>query len=64
MNFNTPEMQTLAKQMLERQQDYSPEADNILPSNRALCSYGVEAWIVDTHDDICMKQYTKIQRII
>lgn len=64
MTFNTPEVQKLAKQMLAKQQDYSPEADKILPLNRALCAYGVEAWIVDTDDDISMKLYTKIERII
>lgn len=66
MEFNTAQMRALAKQMLEKQQDYSPEADKILPSDRALCSYGNEAWIVDTHDGVStsMKLYTKLERII
>lgn len=64
MKFDTPEMRALAEQMLAKQQDYSPEADKILPLGRALCSYGAAAWIVDTHQDISMKLYTKIQRII
>lgn len=64
MEYNTPQMQELAKDMLARQQDYSPGADKILPLNRALCSYGNEAWIVDTHDEVSMKLFTKIERII
>lgn len=64
MDYNTPQMREMAKEMLAKQQDYSPAADDVLPFNRALCSYGSEAWIVDTHDDILMSLYTKIQRII
>jgi hypothetical protein len=64
VQYNTPQMQEFAKEMLAKQQDYSPAADLVLSANRALCSYGSEAWIVDTHDGVSMKLYTKIERII
>lgn len=64
MQYQTSQMQEFAKQMLAKHQDYSPAADLVLPAKRALCSFGDEAWIVDTHDVISMKMWTKIERIV
>lgn len=64
MQYNSPQMQELAKEMLAKQHDYSPDADKVLPPDRALCSFGNEAWIVDTHNEVSLKMWTKIERII
>lgn len=62
--FDTPQMHQLAADMLKMHQDYSPQADKILAKDRAMCAYGGEAWIVETHNEIDMKMFTKIQRIM
>jgi hypothetical protein len=64
VQFQIVQMVELAKKMLAKQQDYSLEADKLLPPNRALCSYGSEAWIVDTLDDVDIKLFTKIERVV
>lgn len=63
----TPEIVELARSMLARDQDYSPEADEILSDDNslALCSYADGAWIVNCNGDIWdMKKWTKLEFVI
>jgi hypothetical protein len=62
----TPEIRELAKIMLARGEDFSPEADALLSNDNslALCSYPEGAWIVETHDDIDLKNWTKLEFVV
>ncbi|MDD1494036.1 hypothetical protein DF016_10630 [Burkholderia stagnalis] len=63
----TPELLELARRMLARGQDYSPEADSVLSTDNslALCSYADGAWIVDTRSDAAdMNTWTKLEFVL
>ena len=63
----TREIVELAKGMLARDQDYSPEADQLLSGDNslALCSYPDGAWIVDCNGDVWdMKKWTKLEFVV
>ncbi len=47
-------------------QDWSPEADKILSADNSLClcSYPDGAWIADTHDEVNMDRWTKLECVI
>ena len=62
----TPEIVELAKKMLERGQDWSPEADDLLSADNslALCAYPDGAWIVDSRDDASMNSWAKMEFVI
>lgn len=63
----TAELVELARRMLARGQDYSPEADSFLSTDNslALCSYADGAWIVDTRCDAAdMNTWTKLAFVL
>ncbi|WP_423383558.1 hypothetical protein [Burkholderia sp. LMG 32019] len=63
----TPELVELARCMLARGQDYSPEADRLLSTDNslALCSYADGAWIVDTRRDASdINTWTKLEFVL
>ncbi len=62
----TPEIIELAKSMLAKGQDWSPEADKILSTDNSLClcSYPDGAWIAFTHDEVNMDRWTKLECVI
>ncbi len=62
----TPKIVELAKEMLARDQDWSPEADKLLSADNSLClcSYPDGAWIADTHDEVDMKKWTKLEFVL
>lgn len=62
----TPKIVELAKGMLAHGQDCSPEADKLLSIDNSLClcSYLNGAWIVGTHNEICMKNGTKVEFVL
>ncbi len=62
----TPEIIELAKSMLAKGQDWSPEADKILSTDNSLClcSYPDGAWIAFTHDEVSMDHWTKLECVI
>ncbi|RQQ88698.1 hypothetical protein DF134_19155 [Burkholderia stagnalis] len=63
----TPEIVELARCMLARGQDYSPEADRLLSTDNslALCAYVDGAWIVDTRRDAAdINTWTKLEFVV
>ncbi|WP_454875294.1 hypothetical protein [Paraburkholderia xenovorans] len=63
----TPEIVELAKGMLARWQDWSPEADKLLSANNSLClcAYPDGTWIVDINGEPAdMKCWTKLEFVI
>lgn len=56
----------LARAMLEKGQDWSPAADEILSADNSLClcSYPDGAWIADTHGEVNMNRWTKLVCVI
>jgi len=62
----TSQIIELAEAMLANGQDWSPESDEILSADNSLClcSYPDGAWISDTHDDVNMDHWTKLQCVI
>ncbi len=62
----TSEIVELAKAMLARGEDFSEAADALLSSDNSLClcAYPEGAWIVETHDDISLKNWTKLEFVI
>lgn len=62
----TPQIVELAKVMLERDQDWSPEADKLLSADNSLClcSYPDGAWIAQTHDEVDMNKWTKLELVL
>jgi hypothetical protein len=62
----TAEIIELAKSMLTKGQDWSPEADKVLSTDNSLClcSYPDGAWIADTHGEVNMKRWTKLECVI
>ncbi|VVE56732.1 hypothetical protein PAQ31011_05136 [Pandoraea aquatica] len=66
MSHITPQIVELARTMLEKGQDWSPEADKILSDDNSLClcSYPDGAWISETHDDVDMNKWTKLECVI
>ncbi len=62
----TPQITELARSMLANGQDWSPEADKILSDDNSLClcSYPDGAWIADTHGEVDMKRWTKLECVI
>lgn len=62
----TPEIIELARNMLANGQDWSPEADKILSEDNSLClcSYPDGAWIADTHGEVNMNRWTKLECVI
>lgn len=62
----TPLIIELARRMLAKGQDWSPEADKILSADNSLClcSYPDGAWIAHTHGGVNMKHWTKLVCVI
>ncbi|WP_186261455.1 hypothetical protein [Burkholderia gladioli] len=62
----TAEIVKLARVMLEKGQDWSPEADKLLSADNSLClcSYPDGAWIADTHGEVNMTRWTKLECVI
>jgi hypothetical protein len=62
----TAEIIELAKSMLAKGQDWSPEADKVLSTDNSLClcSYPDGAWIADTHGEVNMNRWTKLECVI
>ncbi|VVD30891.1 protein of unknown function (plasmid) [Paraburkholderia dioscoreae] len=62
----TPQIVELAKIMLANGQDWSPEADKILSADNSLClcSYPDGAWIADTHGEVSIDRWTKLECVI
>lgn len=62
----TPRIVEMAETMLANQQDWSPEADKILSADNSLClcSYPDGAWIADTHGEVDMNLWTKLECVI
>lgn len=62
----TAEIVELAKSMLAKGQDWSPEADKILSADNSvcLCAYQDGAWVAHTHGEVNMDRWTKLECVI